>query len=60
MPGRPSSTPNLQLAQALLDLGGVMDTHGQTKDARASLERALQALESVRAQQGSSRLFQRL
>jgi serine/threonine protein kinase/predicted Zn-dependent protease len=49
----------LQRTQALLDLGSVMYSHGQTKEAREAWEQALQTLEQVREQQGSSRLFRR-
>jgi serine/threonine-protein kinase len=50
----------LQLAQSLFDLGGVYYTHGQAKEARAALERSLQALDSTRRQHGSSPRLQRL
>ena len=50
----------LDLSQALTNLGGIMDTHGQTKEARAAWEDALRTLESVRQQQGSSQRFRRL
>jgi serine/threonine-protein kinase len=50
----------LHLAEALYDLGRVMDTHGEMKKARITWERAIQTLESVRQQQGSSQLFRRI